>query len=262
MKATIRQLGQSGCNIVEQSGLLGIFLGHCLVAMFTPPVKFQRIIRQLHFIGARSTSVVLFAGTFTGMVVALQFHDTLIRFGSVDLLGSAVALSLIRELGPVMTALMVTGRVGSAICAEIGIMRVSEQIDGLECIGIDPYRFLVMPKLWAGILSLPLLTGLFNIAGIIGGYLVGVVLLEVGQGTYIHGLYSGIEWNDVAMSLIKSFAFGWIIIWVCAAKGFFLHRQPKPVFGAEGVSQVTTNAVVFSSISILFADYVIGALML
>ena len=157
---------------------------------------------------------------------------------------------------------MVTGRVGSAICAEIGIMRISEQIDALECMGIDPYRFLITAKFWAGLISVPLLTGMFDVAGIFGGYLVGVIMLGVGQGTYMQGLYSGIEWNDIAMGVVKSFVFAWIIIWICAAKGFFLHKERTGVFGAEGVSRVTTNAVVFSSISILFADYLVGAVML
>ena len=262
MKEQITNIGRYGCYTIEQAGLLGLFLGHCLVKMVIPPIKFSRIIKQIHFIGAKSTVVILLAGTFTGMVVALQFYDTLVRFGSIELLGSAVALSLIRELGPVITALMVTGRVGSAICAEIGIMRISEQIDALECMGIDPYRFLMTAKLWAGLISIPLLTGMFDVAGILGGYLVGVILLEVGQGTYMQGLYSGIAWNDIAMGLVKSFVFAWIIIWICAAKGYFLHKERTGAFGAEGVSRVTTNAVVFSSVSILFADYLVGAIML
>ena len=262
MKEQISRFGRHGCYTIEQAGLLGLFLGHCLIRMFSPPFKLRRIAKQIHFIGAKSTVVILLAGAFTGMVVALQFYDTLVRFGSIELLGSAVALSLIRELGPVITALMVTGRVGSAICAEIGIMRISEQIDALECMGIDPYRFLMTAKFWAGLISIPLLTGMFDVAGILGGYLVGVILLEVGQGTYMQGLFNGIEWNDIAMGLVKSFVFAWIIIWICAAKGYFLHRERTGVFGAEGVSRVTTNAVVFSSVSILFADYLIGAIML
>ena len=162
MKKQIRNLGIQGCYFIEQSGILGLFLFNCLVRMVTPPLGFKKIIKQIHFIGARSSLVILLAGLFTGMVVALQFYDTLVRFGSVELLGSAVGLSLIRELGPVITALMVTGRVGSAICAEIGIMRISEQIDALECMGIDPYRFLMTSKFWAGLTSVPLLTAFFQ----------------------------------------------------------------------------------------------------
>jgi len=255
-------MGKYACDVIRQAGLLGLFLGHCLFRMATPPLHFSRIIKQIHFIGVKSMLVILLAGLFTGMVVALQFYDTLLRFGSIELLGSAVALSLIRELGPVITALMISGRVGSAICAEIGIMRISEQIDALECMGIDPYRFFITAKLWAGIISLPLLTALFDISGIGGGYLVSVVKLGIGQGTYIQGLYGGIVWNDVAMGMVKSFVFAWIIIWICAAQGFFLHKQRTGVFGAEGVSRITTNAVVFSSICILFTDYIVGAIML
>jgi len=230
--------------------------------MVTPPIQVQRITKQIHFMGARSSIVILLAGLFTGMVVALQFYDTLVRFGSVDLLGSAVGLSLIRELGPVITALMFTGRVGSAICAEIGIMRISEQIDALECMGIDPYRFLMTSKFWAGLVSVPLLTALFDVAGIVGGYLVGVVLIGIGQGTYFNGLHNGVEWNDIEMGFIKSLAFGLVIIWICTAKGYLLHLRRTGVFGAEGVSHVTTDAVVFSSVAILLTDYLIGSIML
>ncbi len=258
----IRNLGVQGCYFIEQAGMLGLFLFHCLVRMVTPPLGFHRIIKQIYFMGVRSSFVILLAGLFTGMVVALQFYDTLLRFGSVELLGSAVGLSLIRELGPVITALMVTGRVGSAICAEIGIMRISEQIDALECMGIDPYRFLMTSKFWAGLVSVPLLTAFFDVAGIVGGYLVRVVQIGIGQGTYFNGLYHGVEWNDIEMGLIKSLAFGLVIIWICAAKGYLLHRQRVGVFGAEGVSRVTTDAVVFSSVTILFTDYLIGSIML
>lgn len=262
MKGLIARFGLQSIYIVEHAGLLGLFLGRCFFRMITPPVKFNRIIKQIYFVGSRSAIVIMLAGMFTGMVVALQFYNTLERFASLELLGTAVALSLIRELGPVITGLVVTGRVGSAICAEIGIMRVSEQIDALECMGIDPYRFLMTAKLWAGLVSVPLLTALFDVAGIIGGYIVAVDFLGVGSGTFSQGLYNGIEWSDVEMGLVKSFAFGLLIIWICSAKGFWLHRQRIAVFGPEGVSQVTTDSVVFCSISILLVDYLLGTIML
>lgn len=262
MKDRIAEFGRQGCDVVKQTGLLGLFLCRCILTMVTPPQHARQIIKQLHFIGVRSMLVIVLAGVFTGMVVALQFYDTLLRFGSLGLIGSAVALSLLRELGPVISALMFTGRVGSAICAEVGMMRISEQIDALECMGIDPYRFLLSAKFWAGIISLPLLTALFDVVGIGGGYLVAVLLLDTGQGNFIQGLYSGVNYNDVVMGLVKSFVFAWIIIWICTAQGFLLHRQRITVYGAEGVSKVTTEAVVFSSMCILCADYLIGALML
>lgn len=262
MNSRIEKVGRTCFAVIEEVGRTGLFLLHCLARAVTPPVKLNPVVQQIHFIGARSSWVIITAGVFTGMVVALQFYDTLVRFGSVELLGSAVALSLIRELGPVITALMVTGRAGSAICAEIGIMRISEQIDALECMGIDPYRFFLTPKLLAGLVAVPILTTLFDLSGLIGGWFVGVVLFGVGEGTYIQGLRSGIEWNDVAMGLVKSVVFGCLIVWFCAAKGYFLHYDRAGAFGPEGVSRVTTNAVVLSSVSVLFADYLIGSLML
>lgn len=226
-----------------------------------PPYSLYPIVRQVHFIGARSLSVILVSGLFVGMVVALQFHDTLVRFGSVGLLGSAVGLSLIRELAPVLTALMVIGRAGSAMCSEIGIMRTENQIDALECMAIDPYRYLIVPKLVAGIVSVPLLTGIFVMAGIFGGWFVGVVLFGVGEGAYFQGMYETVTRRDLAMGAIKSLVFGTVLVWICTARGFYLHLDRQGAFGAEGVSRITTNAVVLSSITVLFSDYLVSALL-
>ena len=177
---------------IERIGIAGIFLLTSLARMVTPPFKPVPVIKQIHFIGARSMLVIIISGVFVGMVIALQFYDTLVRFGSVSLLGSAVGLSLIRELGPVLTALMVIGRAGSAICAEIGIMRSENQIDALECMAIDPIRYLIVPRLMAGIISVPLLTAIFIVVGIMGGYFVGVILFNVSPGSYFQGMYETI----------------------------------------------------------------------
>ena len=216
-----QRLGDNALYFIEQTGLLGIFLANTLARVVTPPYRLRPIIKQILFIGARSWLVIVVSGTFVGMVVALQFYDTLVRFGSVSLLGSAVGLSLIRELGPVLTGLMIIGRAGSAICAEIGIMRAEDQIDALECMSIDPYRYLIAPKLVAAIISVPLLTAIFDCVGIMGGYLVGVVMFGVSTGAYFQGMSETILWNDVAMGLVKSLAFGLVIVWITAAKGFF-----------------------------------------
>jgi phospholipid/cholesterol/gamma-HCH transport system permease protein len=247
---------------LEQAGRMGLFLFACLTSVFRPPYKLQPIVRQVHFIGSRSTFVILFTGAFTGMVLALQGYYTLRKFGSEGMLGAAVALSLIRELGPVVAALMVVGRAGSAICAEVGIMRNSEQIDALECMAIDPYKYLMAPKFVAGVVSMPLLTAIFDMAGILGGYLVGVALLGVTQGAYFQQMYASVVWNDVEMGLVKSLVFGLLIIWIAAVKGYYLHLERSGGFGAEGVSRVTTDAVVLSSVSILVWDYLISAIML
>lgn len=256
------KLGAWCLYYLDQAGRMGIFLVACLFHAILPPYPVRSIIRQIHFIGARSTFVILFTGAFTGMVLALQGYYTLTKFGSEGLLGSAVALSLLRELGPVLAALMVVGRAGSAICAEVGIMRNSEQIDALECMAIDPYRYLMVPKLVAGVVSLPLLTFLFDVVGILGGCLVGVGLLGVNSGTYFQGMYDAVEWADVEMGLVKSVVFGLLVVWLCAAKGYYLHLERSGGFGAEGVSRTTTSAVVLSSVAVLVWDYLISSILI
>ena len=258
----LEKLGNDCLYYLEQAGRMGIFLLACLWSALKPPYKVYPSVRQIHFIGARSSFVILFTGAFTGMVLGLQGYYTLRKFGSEGLLGSAVALSLIRELGPVIAALMVIGRAGSAICAEVGIMRNSEQIDALECMAIDPYKYLMVPKFIAGIISLPLLTFIFDVVGIVGGYLIGVVLLGVNQGSYFQSMYDSVVWQDIKMGIVKSLVFGLLIIWICAAKGYYLHLERSGGFGAEGVSRTTTNAVVLASVMVLVTDYLISAIML
>ncbi len=262
MRNFVEKIGRETIYHVEQAGMMTIFLYSCLARIFTRPFQLRAIIKQLHFIGAKSVFIIIVAGSFTGMVLGLQGYYVLQRFGSLDMIGSAVALSLIRELGPVLAALMVVGRAGSAICAEIGIMRTSEQIDALECMGIHPYKYLMVPKFIAAILSLPLLTCLFNVMGILGGYFAAVVLFGVNEGSYFQGMYSSVVWADIEMGVIKSFVFGLIIVWVATAKGFFLHLDRSGAFGAEGVSRITTKAVVLSSVAILGSDYLISAILL
>jgi phospholipid/cholesterol/gamma-HCH transport system permease protein len=258
----LEHIGDSFLGHMEQAGLMGILLFKALTGILRPPYDLSAVVKQLLFIGVRSLPVIVVAGAFTGMVLALQFYNTLDRFGTIDLLGSATALALVRELGPVMAALMVVGRAGSAMCSEIGIMRIYEQIDALDCMAIDPYKFLVAPKIVAGIIAMPVLTSIFDVVGIGGGYLVGVVIFGLSEGAYFDSMRTGVEWNDVAMGLYKSILFGLILTWISTAKGFFLHRARKAAFGAEGVARVTTEAVVLSSIAILFGDYLVGALML
>ncbi len=262
MVGAIERLGGGFIRFIEQMGLMGLFLFTSIKKALAPPYQLFPIIKQIHFIGARSTLVILVAGSFTGMVVALQFYDTLVRFGSVAMLGSAVALGLIRELGPVLSALVVIGRAGSSICAEIGIMRTDEQIDSLECMAIDPYKFLIVPRMIAGLLAVPALTMLFIFVGIFGGWFVGVVLFGVNEAAYFQGMYHTVVWHDIEMGLVKSIIFGLIIIWVATAKGFLMHLDENGAFGSEGVSRTTTNAVVISTIGILIADYLISAIML
>jgi phospholipid/cholesterol/gamma-HCH transport system permease protein len=262
IRRSIEKLGREIIDFTHTTGMMGVFLFHCLRHVLTPPHKLQAIIRQIYFIGSRSSIVIIFTGMFTGMVLALQGYHNLKDFGSTDLLGSAVGLGLIQELGPVLTALMVIGRAGSAICAEIGIMRHSEQIDALECMGIDPYRFLMVPKYIAALLSLPILTFLFDVVGILGGYLVGVKLMGVSEGSYFQGMYDSVDWADVQLGFVKSMIFAILIVWIATFKGYFLHVLKSGGHGAEGVSRVTTDTVVLSSVIILASDYLIGSIML
>jgi len=262
MYLLLEKIGSGTLEFLETSGRMGMFLMRALASMFQMPFKVNPVVRQVHFIGARSAFVILFTGLFTGMVLGLQGYYTLRKFGSEGFLGSAVALSLIRELGPVLTALMVIGRAGSAICAEVGIMRNSEQIDALECMAVDPFRYLIAPKLLAGIIAMPLLTAIFDVIGILGGYLVGTGLFGINPGAYFQGMYTSVVWADVEMGLVKSLVFGLLMVWIAACKGFYLHLERSGGFGAEGVSRTTTDAVVLSSVSVLVWDYLISALLL
>ncbi len=256
------KLGANTLYYVNEAGRMGIFLFYSLVSIVKPPYKIYPIIRQTYIIGTLSLFVIIFTGAFTGMVLGIQGYHTLSKFGAEGLLGSVVALSLIRELGPVLAALMVTGRAGSAICAEIGVMRISEQIDALECMAIDPHKYIMAPKFVAGIISLPLLTAIFDVIGILGGYLVGVGLLGSNEGMYFSSIYKDVDFNDVYMGFVKSLYFGMLIIWICSSKGYFVHLAKGGGFGAEGVSRVTTNAVVLSSVSILLFDYFLTSILI
>ena len=249
-------------NLLIRLGVAGIFLYETIQSLFIPPYSLNLLLKQILFVGARSILVIITAGLFVGMVIALQFYDTLVRFGSVSLLGSAVGLSLIRELGPVLTALMVIGRTGSAMCAEIGIMRVDNQIDALECMGIDPYRYLISPRILAGVFCVPILTAIFIVVGIFGGYFVGVILFDVSAGSYFQNMNDTVLNRDLLMGFIKSIIFGLLIVWISCEKGFNLHLDKNGAYGSEGVSRITTEAVVIASITILFSDYLLSALIL
>jgi phospholipid/cholesterol/gamma-HCH transport system permease protein len=245
----IERLGAVPISVTRGMGRMGLFLIRSLLSVFLPPLKLFRILSQIRFIGAGSVLVILLTGAFTGMVLGLQGYYTLSRVGSTAFLGPMVALSLLRELGPVMTALMVTGRAGSAITAEIGIMRITEQIDALEVMGLSPFRYLIVPNLLAALVSVPLLTAIFNSVGILGGYMVGVKLLGASAGTYFGEMVDYVMPKDVLGGLYKSIGFGGLIAWVCCYKGYHAGH------GAEGVSRATTQAVVLSSVLILVFDY-------
>lgn len=235
---------------------MGQFLLHAGYSILRQPGRPVHILRQIRFIGAKSLFVIVLTAAFTGMVLGLQGYYTLAKFGSEGLLGTAVALSLIRELGPVLSALMVTGRAGSAITAEIGIMRISEQIDALETMALDPYKYLISPKFIAAMISMPLLCAIFDVVGIYGGWLVGVKLLGVNPGAYFTEMYRSVEWKDIWSGIVKSYSFGIIIAWVGCYKGYYAGH------GAEGVSKATTESVVLTSVLILVWDYFLTSILL
>lgn len=251
----VKKLGAISLLGLRSTGRMGLFLANAFIYASTPPLEYSRVLQQIRFIGFQSILVIFLTGAFTGMVLGLQGFYTLNRFGSTALLGPMVALSLIRELGPVLSALMVTGRAGSAMTAEIGIMRITEQIDALKLMGLNPFRYLVVPRLLACLISLPLLSSIFNVVGIFGGYLIGGRLLGVGEGTYFGEMANYVDLEDILRGIYKSLSFGVLITWVCCYKGY------TAGFGAEGVSKATTQAVVLSSVLILVWDYFMTSIL-
>lgn len=258
----IAQLGNTGLYVLNDLGRMAIFLLKSFRGIFRRPFRLKELVRQVHFIGAGSMVVIFFTALSTGMVLGLQGYYSLNKFGAEGMLGSAVSLTLIMELGPVLTALMVAGRAGSAICAEIGIMRISEQIDALDCMAIDPFRYFISPKFLAMLISMPLLTAVFDVVGIAGGYMAGVGLMGVSPGSYIQGMETSVTNHDIQLGIIKSFVFALLVVWICSGRGFFVREIRGAGFGAESVSRVTTQAVVFSSISVLVFDYLLTAVLL
>lgn len=221
----------------------------------------RKIVRQVYTIGAKSLFLILLISFFCGMVLGLQGYYTLVKFGSVGMLGAAVSLTLVRELGPVLTALMIAGRAGSAMTAEIGVMRITEQIDALELMDINPMGYLVTPRLWAALISFPLLTAVFDVVGILGGYLTGVSMLGVNEGAYFYRIQSSLTPADIHGGFLKAGIFALLVTTACCHQGFYTHRRRDSV-GPEAVGNATTSAVVLSCVLILTADYVLTSLLL
>jgi len=242
-------------NIVRELGRISMMLTESIYLAFMPPFKLSYIFKQMEFIGVRSVFVIILTGSFTGMVLALQSYYGFKKFGSEGLVGATVALSMTRELGPVLTSLMVSGRAGSAMAAELGTMRVTEQIDALTAMALNPIKYLVTPRIIAAFLVLPVLTVISDFIGIIGGYLVGVKLLGINEGAYIDKMIKFVELNDIYNGLVKSAVFGVILSIVSCYKGFYAKG------GAEGVGRATTEAVVASSVTILVTDYILTSFM-
>jgi len=230
-------------------GRIMLLLGSTLKGIVRPPVELRNIVNQMLQIGVNSLPVVLVTAVFTGMVLALQSYTGFKRFGAEGLVGSVVALSMTRELGPVLTALIVTGRAGAAMAAELGTMRVTEQIDALETLATNPVKYLVVPRFLSGMIMLPALTAVTDIIGILGGYFVTVMLLGSSSTTYLRATWDYLELQDIYSGLVKACFFGAAFALISSYKGFYTSG------GAEGVGRATTGAVVYSSMTILISDY-------
>jgi phospholipid/cholesterol/gamma-HCH transport system permease protein len=255
MTATIRQLGGISSGLIERLGRVGNFGGSLIGCMLRPPTRFGFFIRALYDTGVLSIALIGLSGFTVGMVLGLQLYTTLIRFGAEEGLGAVVGLSLVRELGPVLTGLLVTGRAGSAITAEIGAMKATEQLDGLRMMAINPIHFVAMPRALALTLAMPLLNGIFITLAIAGAYVIGVSLQGLDGGVYLSGLESAVRFtDDVDQSLVKSLVFGMLLGLIATYKGH------SCVPDAAGVARATTSTVVTASICILLSDYVITAL--
>jgi phospholipid/cholesterol/gamma-HCH transport system permease protein len=255
MENPISLLGFRSLQFVQHLGRLAAFSAAIVRSFVTPPVRFGSYVRELHKLGVLSLIIICVSGLAVGMVLGLQGYHTLVRFGAEKSLGALVGLSLIRELGPVVAALLVTGRAGSATTAEIGTMVATEQLDGLRMQSIDPMHLVVTPKAIAMTTVMPLLTALFILCGLLGGYFAGVGLMGGDAGSYMSSLRASVDFHtDVAGGIIKSVVFGILLGVLCTYRGY------TSVPTSEGVSSATTSTVVTGSVTILLFDYVITAL--
>ena len=256
LKEPVQRLGGAVTGRIWRLGFASRFFAYMLLHSGTSLRRFRLTIREIYFAGVLSLIIILVSGLFVGMVLALQGYETLQRYGSSEALGILVALSLVRELGPVVAGLLFASRAGSAITAEIGLMKATEQIAAMEMMAVDPIARVVAPRFWAGVISMPLLAVLFSAMGIFGGYLVGVQLIGVDEGAFWSQMQASVDVRrDILNGVIKSVVFGVAVTWIAVFEGY--DAQPT----AEGVSSATTRTVVTSSLAILALDFVLTALM-
>ena len=243
-------------SATERLGRGSIFLGKTLVSLPALLPRFPLVIHQLYSVGVQTLLIILVAGLFVGMVLALQLYYTLSTFGAEDTLGMLVDLSLVRELGPVVAALLFAGRAGSALTAEIGLMKATEQLSGLEMMAVDPIERIIAPRFLAGFIAMPLLAAIFSAVGILGGYAVGVDLLGVDAGAFWSQIQAKVDFNeDVLNGIIKSLVFGFVVTWIALFEGY------DCIPTSEGVARATTRTVVQSSLAVLALDFVLTAVM-
>ena len=253
---SLRNTGRHTVNAVWRIGFATRFFLMTMIYSGTSFRRFQLIVKEMFSSGVMSLIIILVAGMFVGMVLGLQGYETLKRYGSESALGTLVALSLVRELGPVLAALLFASRAGSAMTAEIGLMKATEQISAMEMMAVNPIARVVAPRFWGGVISLPLLTAMFSSMGIFGGYVVGVVLIGVDEGSFWSQMQAAVDFqHDVLNGVIKSFVFGVAVTVIALFEGY----DAPPT--AEGVSGATTRTVVESSLAILILDFILTAFM-
>ncbi|MBY6187229.1 lipid asymmetry maintenance ABC transporter permease subunit MlaE [Marinobacter hydrocarbonoclasticus] len=256
MLERVRRLGGGALEWVAGLGRAGLMLTGALVRRPQPGKMMPLLIKQLYQVGVLSMVIILVSGLFIGMVLGLQGYIILVDFGTEESLGPMVALSLLRELGPVVTALLFAGRAGSALTAEIGLMKTTEQLASMEMMAVDPLHRVVAPRFWAGVISMPLLALMFTTIGIWGGHLVGVEWKGIDPGAFWSILTASVEWQkDILNCLIKSIVFAFVVTWIALFKGY------DAVPTAEGISRATTETVVHSSLAVLALDFVLTAIM-
>ncbi len=256
MLESLRLLGRTGLDFFQRLGRAHILLAAILGGVPPLALRFGLVIRQLHSVGVLSLLIILVSGLFVGMVLGLQGYNTLVDFGAAESLGVVVALSLVRELGPVVTALLFAGRAGSALTAEIGLMKATEQLSAMEMMAVDPVRRVLAPRFLAGFLAMPLLAAIFSAVGVLGGWFVGVGLLGVDDGAYWAQMQAKVDlYDDVWNGVIKSIVFGAVVTWIAIFEGY------DAVPTSEGVSRATTRTVVHSALAVLGLDFVLTALM-
>ncbi len=240
-------------ELVRKTGLTGLFFLRLLRACIPALARPRLIIAQIYNAGARSLIIIMLSGLFTGMVLGLQGYDLLNRFGATEALGTAAALALLKELGPVLTALLFAGRAGTALTSEIGLMRATDQLTAMEVMAVDPMRYVAAPRFLGGLIAVPLLTAVFNVIGLYGAQLIGVQLMGVDHGIFWAQTQSALALKDVTEGIVKSVVFGAVVSLIAVNEGY--HAEPT----AEGVGLATTRTVVASSVMTLLLDYVLTA---
>lgn len=257
MMESIISIGSWGIESLRQFGKSGVLLFNIL---FSPPSirkGFPLVVQQVYAEGVLSLSIIVVSGLFIGMVLALQGYHTLSKFGAAQQLGPLVALSVARELGPVVTAILFAGRAGSAVTAEIGLMKATEQLSSMEMMAVDPLRRVISPRFWAGLISMPMLTTIFNMVAIYGAYLVGVKWLGLDGGIFWSNMQSSVEFHaDILNGIIKSAVFGVAVTWIAVAQGYYA------VPTSAGIASSTTRSVVYSCLVVLGLDFVLTAMMI